>query len=44
VLNSAKGLQAAIREVYSKTVEVQRCQWYKRENVLSYLPKADQLT
>jgi transposase-like protein len=33
-----------VREVYGETVEVQRCQWHKRENVVSYLPKADQTT
>ena len=44
VLDGAKGLRAAVREVYGETVEVQRCQWHKRENVVSYLPKADQPT
>lgn len=44
VLDGAKGLRSAVREVYGETVEVQRCQWHKRENVVSYLPKADQAT
>jgi putative transposase len=44
VVDGAKGLRAAVREVYGETVEVQRCQWHKRENVVSYLPKADQPT
>ena len=44
VLDGAKGLRAAVREVYGETVAVQRCQWHKRENVVSYLPKADQMT
>lgn len=44
VLDGAKGLRAAVREVYGETVQVQRCQWHKRENVVSYLPKADQTT
>jgi transposase-like protein len=44
VLDGAKGLRAAVREVYGETVQVQRCQWHKRENVVSYLPKADQAT
>jgi putative transposase len=44
VLDGAKGLRAAVREVYGETVQVQRCQWHKRENVVSYLPKADQPT
>ena len=36
VLDGAKGLRAAVRD----DVAVQRCQWHKRENVLSYLPKS----
>lgn len=44
VLDGAKGLRAAVREVYGETVAVQRCQWHKRENVVSYLPKADHVT
>ena len=42
VLDGAKGLRAAVREVFGDDVAVQRCQWHKRENVLSYLAKADQ--
>ncbi|MCC6317040.1 MAG: transposase [Gemmatimonadaceae bacterium] len=41
VLDGSKGLRAAVREVYGETVAVQRCQWHKRENVVSYLPKAE---
>ena len=41
VLDGAKGLRAAVREVFGEDVPVQRCQWHKRENVLSYLPKKD---
>jgi transposase-like protein len=41
VLDGAKGLRAAVREVFGDDVPVQRCQWHKRENVLSYLPKRD---
>jgi transposase-like protein len=44
VLDGAKGLRAAVREVFSDTAPVQRCQWHKRENVVSYLPKAEQPT
>ena len=40
VLDGAKGLRAAVRAVFGDDVAVQRCQWHKRENVLSYLPKA----
>ena len=41
VLDGAKGLRAAVREVFGD-VPVQRCQWHKRENVVSYLPKHEQ--
>ena len=43
VLDGAKGLRAAVREVLGD-VPVQRCQWHKRENVVSYLAKQDQPT
>lgn len=42
VLDGAKGLRAAVRDVFGDDIPVQRCQWHKRENVLSYLPKAEQ--
>lgn len=42
VLDGSKGLRASIREVFGDKVPVQRCQWHKRENVVSYLPKSDQ--
>ena len=41
VLDGAKGQRAAVREVFGD-VPVQRCQWHKRENVVSYLAKQDQ--
>ena len=44
VLDGAKGLRAAVREVCGATVSVQRCQWHKRENVVSYLAKPEQPT
>jgi transposase-like protein len=44
VLDGSKGLRAAVREIYGETVAVQRCQWHKRENVVSYLPKSEQPT
>ncbi len=43
VLDGAKGLRAAVREVFGD-VPVQRCQWHKRENVVSYLAKQEQPT
>lgn len=42
VIDGSKGLRKAIREVFGQRAEVQRCQWHKRENVISYLPKEDQ--
>jgi transposase-like protein len=41
VLDGAKGLRAAVRDVFGDT-PVQRCQWHKRENVVSYLATHDQ--
>lgn len=42
VIDGAKGLRAAVLDAFSGQVLVQRCQWHKRENVVSYLPKGDQ--
>lgn len=42
VLDGAKGLRAAVRDVCGDGVQVQRCQWHKRENVVSYLATQDQ--
>jgi len=42
VVDGGRGLRKAIEEVFGKRAEIQRCQWHKRENVISYLPKADQ--
>jgi transposase-like protein len=41
VIDGAKGWRAAVRDVFGD-VPVQRCQWHKRENVVSYLTLADQ--
>jgi putative transposase len=42
VLDGSKGLRQAVREVLGETAQIQRCQWHKRENVVSYLPKGQQ--
>ena len=42
IVDGAKGLRAAVRDVFGDDVAVQRCQWHKRENVLRYLPKTEQ--
>lgn len=39
VTDGAKGLHAAVREVFDRAALLQRCQWHKRENVLAYLPE-----
>ncbi len=44
VIDGAKGLRKAIQTVFGAQAAVQRCQWHKRENVLRYLPKAQQAT
>jgi transposase-like protein len=42
VIDGSRGLRKAVGEVFGECVEIQRCQWHKRKNVVSYLPKADQ--
>lgn len=37
LLDGSKGLHKAVTEVFGEFVVVQRCQWHKRENVVSYL-------
>lgn len=39
IIDGGKGLRAAIRAVAGEQAVVQRCQWHKRENVVSYLPQ-----
>ena len=42
VIDGSKGLRKAIYGVLGNKVLIQRCQWHKRENVVSYLPKTMQ--
>jgi putative transposase len=42
VLDGAKGLKSAVTKVFRGQVLIQRCQWHKRENVTSYLPRTEQ--
>ncbi len=42
IIDGAKGLRAAIQRVFGSQALIQRCQWHKRENVVSYLPKSQQ--
>jgi len=44
VIDGAKGLRKAIQTVFGHHAVVQRCQWHKRENVVRYLPHAQQAT
>jgi len=42
VIDGGKGLRAAVRKVFRERSVVMRCQWHKRENVISHLPRSDQ--
>jgi transposase-like protein len=42
IIDGAKGLRKAVYDVFGSKALVQRCQWHKRENVLSYLPEGMQ--
>lgn len=42
VIDGSKGLHKGIERVFGKQAIIQRCQWHKRENVVSYLPKSEQ--
>jgi transposase-like protein len=42
IIDGAKGLHKAIQKVFGSQAAIQRCQWHKRENVVSYLPKSQQ--
>jgi putative transposase len=42
VIDGGKGLRKAVSLVFGRKTPVQRCQWHKRENVVSYLPKSRQ--
>ena len=34
--DGSKGLRKAVNEVFGRGALIQRCQWHKRENVVSY--------
>ncbi len=44
VIDGSPGLRQAVQAVFGETAQIQRCQWHKRENVVSYLPKRQQAT
>ncbi len=41
VLDGSKGLRSAVTKALKGYVRVHRCQWHKRENVVSYLPERE---
>ena len=41
VIDGSKGIHKAVVDVFGKKAIIQRCQWHKRENVLSYLSDRD---
>lgn len=41
VIDGAKGLKAAVEDVFGEMAAVHRCQWHKRENVVGYLNEED---
>lgn len=44
IIDGAKGMRKAIDDVFGCKAVIQRCQWHKRENVVSYLNEKDQKT
>lgn len=42
VIDGSKGIHKAARNVLGERGIIQRCQWHKRENIVSYLPKNKQ--
>lgn len=42
LIDGSKGLYSALTKALDGYVAIQRCQWHKRENVISYLPKQSQ--
>ena len=42
LIDGSKGLYSATTKALDGYVAIQRCQWHKRENVISYLPKQNQ--
>ena len=44
VIDGSKGLRAAVTKAFRNRVVVARCQWHKRENVVSHLAKSEQTT
>lgn len=43
VIDGGKGLNSAVKKAFSKRALIQRCQWHKRENVVSHLGNEEQV-
>ena len=43
IVDGSKGIRKAIKMKFETYALVQRCRWHKRENVVSYLSKADKV-
>jgi putative transposase len=43
VIDGSKGIYKALKEVWAENAVVQRCQWHKRENIVSYLNESLQV-
>lgn len=41
MVDGAKGLSKAVKSTFGEYSLIQRCQWHKRENVISYLPEKE---
>jgi len=41
VIDGSKGLRKAVKETFGQYCMIQRCQWHKRENVVSYLSEKE---
>ncbi len=42
IIDGSKALSSAVNKAFRNRALVQRCQWHKRENVVSYLSKSEQ--
>jgi len=42
ILDGGKGLRSAVKKAFRNRALVQRCQWHKRENVVSYVSRSEQ--
>jgi len=42
IIDGSKGLRSAVLSAFKKRTLIQRCQWHKRENVVSHLSRKDQ--